>query len=108
MALLRPGFLWNPLVSAVVAAAVLGQYLEQAEARVGQVADCDAPWSLMPRRCAQEEAQVGRRVHSVAVGRLELGEQHTEQHLVAAAAAGAAADHQPWVAAQDAQPSETG
>jgi len=44
----------------------------------------------------------------MAVGRLELGEQHTEQHLVAAAAAAAAADHQPWVAAQDAQPSETG
>lgn len=50
MALLRPGFLWNPLESAVVAAAVLGQDLEQAEARVGQVADCDAHWSLMPRR----------------------------------------------------------
>lgn len=49
---------------------------------------------------------MGRRVHSVAVGRLELGEEHYEQHLVAVAVP-AVADHQPWGAAQEAQPLET-
>ena len=42
----------------------------------------------------------------MAVGRLELGEQHYEQNLLAVAVA-AVADHQPWGAAQEAQPLET-